>query len=376
MQATNTNIIGNLNVYKSDTGLVIYDNTNQERVNISNHKVGKFDDANAGANTTRTADDQNSFDNTTVCNNQFTANWYCSRTSVQSNITDLGDFTVGDTIKPKYKDITTPEIFCNTSFLGTKDDIDDVNKNMPKCVAIDNVRVSIMKDGTEVKTYHIGTTSGAQNYFVDKYIVPYNLTNGIQSQQKNHDIICRADKVDGNGKKITEANLFYITLIWKFFTSVDWTHTVTEAGKYSICLKGDLVFGPVEYLRDDATHGWGKKGSYSIGNIWHFWNEQSYLLNKKNPQRTVIGTDGMASIIGSNKLFYVGQDGIIAKWGNAMLKLDDDGISQVAYYTNQNGTIEMTKTLGGEYVVEAASGSGTTQSNPRVFGVLEGWMLL
>ena len=371
LQATNTNIIGNLNVYKSDTGLVIYDDTNQDRVNISNHKIGKFNDVNTSANSVRTADGQNSFDNTTVCNNQFTPNWYCSRTSVQSNITDLGDFSVGDTIKPKYKDNATPEIFCNTSFLGTQNDIDDANKNMPKCVAIDNVRVSIIKDGTEVKTYPIGTTSGAQNYFVDKYIVPYNLTNGIQSQQKNHDLQYNLSKVDGNGKKITEANLYFITLYWKFFTSVDWTHTVTAAGKYSICLKGDLVFGPVEYLRDDATHGWGKKGSYSIGNIWHFWNEQSYLLYKKNPQRTVLGTDGMASIIGSNKLFYVGQDGIIAKWGNSVLKLDDDGISHVEYYTNANGTIEMAKTLGGGYCVEFNANGGTT-SNPKVFSVLNG----
>ena len=371
LQATNTNIIGNLNVYKSDTGLVIYDDTNQDRVNISNHKIGKFNDVNTSANSVRTADGQNSFDNTTVCNNQFTPNWYCSRTSVQSNITDLGDFSVGDTIKPKYKDNATPEIFCNTSFLGTTNDIDDVNKNMPKCVAIDNVRVSIMKDGTEVKTYPIGTTSGAQNYFVDKYIVPYNLTNGIQSQQKNHDLQYNLSKVDGNGKKITETNLYFITLYWKFFTSVDWTHTITAAGKYSICLKGDLVFGPVEYLRDDATHGWGKKGSYSIGDIWHFWNEQSYLLNKKNPQRTVIGTDGMASIIGSNKLFYIGQDGIIAKWGNDVLKLDDNGISQVSYYTDDHGTIEMAKTLGGEFCVET-SGNGGTAENPRVFGVLDG----
>ena len=371
LQATNTNIIGNLNVYKSDTGLVIYDDTNQDRVNISNHKIGKFNDVNTSANSVRTADGQNSFDNTTVCNNQFTPDWYCSRTSVQSNITDLGDFSVGDTIKPKYKDNATPEIFCNTSFLGTTNDIDDVNKNMPKCVAIDNVRVSIMKDGTEVKTYPIGTTSGAQNYFVDKYIVPYNLTNGIQSQQKNHDLQYNLSKVDGNGKKITETNLYFITLYWKFFTSVDWTHTITAAGKYSICLKGDLVFGPVEYLRDDATHGWGKKGSYSIGDIWHFWNEQSYLLNKKNPQRTVIGTDGMASIIGSNKLFYIGQDGIIAKWGNDVLKLDDNGISQVSYYTDDHGTIEMAKTLGGEFCVET-SGNGGTAENPRVFGVLDG----
>ena len=371
LQATNTNIIGNLNVYKSDTGLVIYDDNNQDRVNISNHKIGKFNDVNTSANSVRTADGQNSFDNTTVCNNQFTPNWYCSRTSVQSNITDLGDFSVGDTIKPKYKDNATPEIFCNTSFLGTTNDIDDVNKNMPKCVAIDNVRVSIMKDGTEVKTYPIGTTSGAQNYFVDKYIVPYNLTNGIQSQQKTHDLSWSLSKVDGNGKKITEANLYFITLYWKFFTSVDWTHTVTAAGKYSICLKGDLVFGPVEYLRDDATHGWGKKGSYSIGDIWHFWNEQSYLLNKKNPQRTVIGTDGMASIIGSNKLFYIGQDGIIAKWGNDVLKLDDNGISQVSYYTDDHGTIEMAKTLGGEFCVETSGNRGTAE-NPRVFGVLDG----
>ena len=371
LQATNTNIIGNLNVYKSDTGLIIYDDTNQEKVNISNHKVGKFDDANAGANTVRTASGQNSFDNTTVCNNQFTPNWYCSKKSVQSNAIDLGDFTVGDTIKPKYKDMSTPEIFCNTSFLGTTNDIDDINTNMPKCVAIDNARVSIMRNGTEVKTYNIGTTSGQQYYFVDQYQIPYTLTNGIQSQQKNHDLMYNLSKVDGNGIKITESNLYLITLVWKFMTTVDWTHTVTEAGKYSICLKGDLVFGPVEYLRDDATHGWGKKGNYSIGANWQFWGEQSYLLNKKNPQRTVIGTDGMASIIGSNKLFYVGQDGIVAKWGNSVLKLNDDGISHVEYHTSGNSTIEMAKTLGGRFCVEI-SGYGSTTSNPKVFNVYEG----
>ena len=371
LQATNTNIIGNLNVYKSDTGLIIYDDTNQEKVNISNHKVGKFDDANAGANTVRTASGQNSFDNTTVCNNQFTPNWYCSKKSVQSNITDLGDFTVGDTIKPKYGNGSAPEIFCNTSFLGTTNDIDDINTNMPKCVAIDNVRVSIMRNGTEVKTYNIGTTSGQQYYFVDNYQIPYTLTNGIQSQQKNHDLMYNLSKVDGNGIKITESNLYFITLVWKFMTTVDWTHTVTVAGKYSICLKGDLVFGPVEYLRDDATHGWGKKGTYSIGTNWNFWSEQSYLLSKKNPQRTVIGTDGMASIIGSNKLFYVGQDGIVAKWGNSVLKLNDDGISHVEYHTSGNSTIEMAKTLGGRFCVEI-SGYGSTTSNPKVFNVYEG----
>lgn len=371
LQATNTNVIGNLNVYKGDTGLIIYDDTNQEKVNISNHKVGKFDDANAGANTVRTASGHNSFDNTTVCNNQFTPNWYCSKKSVQSNAIDLGDFTVGDTIKPKYRNDSTPEIFCNTSFLGTTNDIDDINTNMPKCVAIDNVRVSIMKNGTEVKTYNIGTTSGQQYYFVDNYQIPYTLTNGIQSQQKNHDLMYNLSKVDGNGIKITETNLYFITLVWRFITSVDWTHTVTEAGKYSICLKGDLVFGPVEYLRDDATHGWGKKGTYSIGTNWNFWSEQSYSLYKKNPQRTVLGTDGMASIIGSNKLFYVGQDGIVAKWGNSVLKLDDDGISHVEYHTSGNSTIEMAKTLGGGYCVEFNAYGGTT-SNPKIFSVFDG----
>ena len=371
LQATNTNIIGNLNVYKSDTGLIIYDDDNQERVNISNHKIGKFNDVNTNANMVRTASGQQSFDNTTVCNNQFTANWYCSKKSVQSNAIDLGYFSVGDKISSKYRDLSTPEIWCNTSFLGTTNDIVDENKNMPKCIAIDNVRVSIMKDGTEVKTYSIGTTSGAQNYFVDKYIVGYTLTNGIQSQQKNHDLQYNISKVDGNGTKITESNLWFITLYWKFITSVDWTHTITEAGKYSICVKGDLVFGPVEYLRDDSTHGWGKKGNYNIGTNWNFRSEQSYLMNKKNPQRTVLGTDGMASIIGSNKLFYIGQDGIVAKWGNSVLKLDDDGISHTEYYTNANGTIEMSKTLGGQYCVEFNANGGTT-SNPKVFGVLNG----
>lgn len=371
LQATNTNIIGNLNVYQSDTGLIIYDDENQEKVNISNNKIGRFDDVNAGANTIRTASGQNSFDNTTVCNNQFTPDWYCTKKSVQSNAIDLGDFSVGDTISSRYKHNPEAEIFCNTSFLGTTDDIVDKNKNMPKCVAIDNARVSIMKDGTEVKTYNIGTETGQYRYFVDLFAIEYTLTNGIQSQQKYHDLQYNLSKVDGNGTKITEANLYFITLYWKFITSVSWEHTVTEAGKYSICLKGDLVFGPVEYLRDDATHGWGKKGNYNIGTNWNFWSEQSYLLYKKNPQRTVLGTDGMASIIGSNKLFYVGQDGIIAKWGNSVLKLNDDGISHTEYYTNPNGTIELTKTLGGGYCVEF-NANGGTPSNPKVFGVSDG----
>nr|UWF85064.1 MAG: hypothetical protein [Bacteriophage sp.] len=373
LQATNTNIIGNLNVYKSDTGLIIYDNTNQERVNISNHKVGSFKDANGSANSLRTASGNNAFTNTDVCNNQFTPNWHCTKKSVQSNIIDLGDFTKGDTIKPKYNAVSTSaeEIACNTSFIGTTDDIEDANKNMPKCVAIDNVRVSVMKNGTEIKTYPIGTETGQYKYFVDKVAIDYTLTNGIRSQQKDHNLRWALSKVDGNGKDITEKGLYHVKLYWKFITNVDWTHTVTEDGKYSICIKGDLVFGPVEYLRDDPTHGWGKKGIYSIGDKWYFKNEQTYQLNKKNPQRTTIGTDGIASVIGADKLFYIGQDGIVAKWGNEVLKVGDDGISHTTYHTNDHGTVTMSKTLGGGFTVEA-SGYNATESNPNVFDVLDG----
>lgn len=373
LQATNTNIIGNLNVYKSDTGLIIYDNTNQERVNISNHKVGTFKDANGSANSLRTASGKNAFTNTDVCNNQFTPNWHCTKKSVQSNIIDLGDFTKGDTIKPKYNAVSTSaeEIACNTSFIGTTDDIEDANKNMPKCVAIDNVRVSVMKNGTEIKTYPIGTETGQYKYFVDKVAIDYTLTKGIRSQQKDHNLRWALSKVDGNGKDITEKGLYHAKLYWKFITNVDWTHTVTEDGKYSICIKGDLVFGPVEYLRDDPTHGWGKKGIYSIGDKWYFKNGQTYQLNKKSPQRTTIGTDGIASVIGADKLFYIGQDGIVAKWGNEILKVGDDGISHTTYHTNDHGTVTMSKTLGGGFTVEA-SGYNATESNPNVFDVLDG----
>lgn len=380
LQATNTNVIGNLNVYKSDTGVVIYDDENQERVSIANKKIGKFNDVNAGAAMLRTATGQKAFDNTTVCNNQFTPNWYCTKKSVQSPIIDLGHFSVGDYISSYQDPNNLPKIYCTTSFLGSRDDIDDANKNMPKCVAIDNARVSIMKDGVEIKTYNIGNVSGEQNYFVDQYRVSYNLTNGIQSQQKNHTITWGLSKVDGNGKNIVEQNLYLITLTWKFIyytdinhTNVEWYHRVTQAGNYSLCIKGDLVFGPVEYLRDDATHGWGKKGNYSIGNNWYFSNEQTYMLNKSNQQRTVIGTDGIASIIGTNKLLYIGQDGIIAKWNNSVIKLDDDGISEVKYYTRVDGSqLEMAKRLGGAYCVEVNGNSSTTPSNPYVFGVLDG----
>ena len=380
LQATNTNVIGNLNVYKSDTGVVIYDDENQERVSIANKKIGKFNDVNAGAAMLRTATGQKAFDNTSVCNNQFTPNWYCTKKSVQSPIIDLGHFSVGDYISSYQDPNNLPKIYCTTSFLGSRDDIDDANKNMPKCVAIDNARVSIMKDGVEIKTYNIGNVSGEQNYFVDQYRVSYNLTNGIQSQQKNHTITWGLSKVDGNGKNIVEQNLYLITLTWKFIyytdinhTNVEWYHTVTQAGNYSLCIKGDLVFGPVEYLRDDATHGWGKKGNYSIGNNWYFSNEQTYMLHKSNQQRTVIGTDGIASIIGTNKLLYIGQDGIIAKWNNSVIKLDDDGISEVKYYTRVDGSqLEMAKRLGGAYCVEVNGNSSTTPSNPYVFGVLDG----
>lgn len=380
LQATNTNIIGNLNVYKSDTGVVIYDDENQERVSIANKKIGQFDDVNSGADMLRTATGKQAFDNTTVCNNQFTPNWYCSKKSVQSPIIDLGHFSVGDYISSYPNPENSPKIYCTTSFLGTRADIDDANKNMPKCIAIDNARISIMKDGVEIKTYNIGNVSGEQNYVVDRYTVGYTLTNGILSQQKNHSLTWSLSKVDGNGNNIVEQNLYLITLTWKFIyytdinhTNVEWYHTVTEAGNYSLCIKGDLVFGPVEYLRDDATHGWGKKGNYSIGNNWYFSNEQTYLLNKSNQQRTVIGTDGIASIIGTNKLMYIGQDGIIAKWNNSVLKLDDDGISEVKYYTNVDGSqLEMAKRLGGAYCVEVNGNSSTTSSNPYVFGVLDG----
>lgn len=380
LQATNTNIIGNMNVYKSDTGVVIYDDENQERVSIANKKIGKFNDVNAGAAMLRTATGQKAFDNTTVCNNQFTPNWYCTKKSVQSPIIDLGHFSVGDYISSYQDPNNLPKIYCTTSFLGSREDIDDANKNMPKCVAIDNARVSIMKDGVEIKTYNIGNVSGEQNYFVDQYRVSYNLTNGIQSQQKNHTITWGLSKVDGNGKNIVEQNLYLITLTWKFIyytdinhTNVEWYHRVTQAGNYSLCIKGDLVFGPVEYLRDDATHGWGKKGNYSIGNNWYFSNEQTYMLNKSNQQRTVIGTDGIASIIGTNKLLYIGQDGIIAKWNNSVLKLNDDGISEVKYYTRVDGSqLEMAKRLGGAYCAEVNGNSSTTPSNPYVFGVLDG----
>ena len=380
LQATNTNIIGNMNVYKSDTGVVIYDDENQERVSIANKKIGKFNDVNAGAAMLRTATGQQAFDNTSVCNNRFTANWYCTKKSVQSPIIDLGHFSVGDYISSYQEPNNLPKMYCTTSFLGSKDDIDDANKNMPKCVAIDNARVSIMKDGVEIKTYNIGNVSGEQNYFVDQYRVSYNLTNGIQSQQKNHTITWGLSKVDGNGKNIVEQNLYLITLTWKFIyytdinhTNVEWYHRVTQAGNYSLCIKGDLVFGPVEYLRDDATHGWGKKGNYSIGNNWYFSNEQTYMLNKSNQQRTVIGTDGIASIIGTNKLLYIGQDGIIAKWNNSVLKLNDDGISEVKYYTRVDGSqLEMAKRLGGAYCAEVNGNSSTTASNPYVFGVLDG----
>ena len=380
LQATNTNIIGNLNVYKSDTGVVIYDDENQERVSITNKKIGNFNDVNSGAAMLRTATGQQAFDNTTVCNNQFTANWYCTKKSVQSPIIDLGHFSVGDYISSYQNPDNLPQIYCTTSFLGSRDDIDDANKNMPKCIAIDNARVSIMKDGVEIKTYNIGNVSGNQNYVVDKYTVGYTLTNGILSQQYDHRLTWNLSKVDGNGNNIVEQNLYLITLTWKFIyytdinhTNVEWYHTVTEAGNYSLCIKGDLVFGPVEYLRDDATHGWGKKGNYSIGNNWYFSNEQTYMLNKSNQQRTVIGTDGIASIIGTNKLLYIGQDGIIAKWKNSVLKLDDDGISEVKYYTQVNGSqMEMAKRLGGAYCVEVNGNSSTTSSNPYVFGVLDG----
>ena len=380
LQATNTNVIGNLNVYKSDTGVVIYDDENQERVSIANKKIGKFNDVNAGADMLRTATGQQAFDNTTVCNNQFTPNWYCAKKSVQSPIIDLGHFSVGDYISSYQNPDNLPKIYCTTSFLGSRDDIDDANKNMPKCIAIDNARVSIMKDGVEIKTYNIGNVSGNQNYVVDRYTVGYTLTNGILSQQKDHRLTWSLSKVDGNGRNIVEQNLYLITLTWKFIyytdinhTNVEWYHRVTEAGNYSLCIKGDLVFGPVEYLRDDATHGWGKKGNYSIGNNWYFSNEQTYMLNKSNQQRTVIGTDGIASIIGTNKLLYIGQDGIIAKWKNSVLKLDDDGISEVKYYTQVDGSqLEMAKRLGGAYCVEVNGNSSTTSSNPYVFGVLDG----
>ena len=380
LQATNTNIIGNMNVYKSDTGVVIYDDENQERVSIANKKIGKFNDVNAGAAMLRTATGQKAFDNTTVCNNRFTANWYCTKKSVQSPIIDLGHFSVGDYISSYQDPNNSPKIYCTTSFLGSRDDIDDLNKNMPKCIAIDNARVSVMKNGVEIKTYNIGNVSGNQNYVVDRYTVGYTLTNGILSQQYDHRLTWNLSKVDGNGKNIIEQNLYLITLTWKFIyytdinhTNVEWYHRVTEAGNYSLCIKGDLVFGPVEYLRDDATHGWGKKGNYSIGNNWYFSNEQTYMLNKSNQQRTVIGTDGIASIIGTNKLLYIGQDGIIAKWKNSVIKLDDDGISEVKYYTRVDGSqLEMAKRLGGAYCVEVNGNSSTTSSNPYVFGVLDG----
>lgn len=380
LQATNTNIIGNMNVYKSDTGVVIYDDENQERVSIANKKIGKFNDVNAGAAMLRTATGQKAFDNTSVCNNRFTANWYCTKKSVQSPIIDLGHFSVGDYISSYQDPNNLPKIYCTTSFLGSRADIDDANKNMPKCIAIDNARISIMKDGVEIKTYNIGNVSGNQNYVVDRYTVGYTLTNGILSQQYDHRLTWGLSKVDGNGKNIVEQNLYLITLTWKFIyytdinhTNVEWYHRVTQAGNYSLCIKGDLVFGPVEYLRDDATHGWGKKGNYSIGNNWYFSNEQTYMLNKSNQQRTVIGTDGIASIIGTNKLLYIGQDGIIAKWKNSVLKLDDDGISEVKYYTNVDGSqLEMAKRLGGAYCVEVNGNSSTTASNPYVFGVLDG----
>ena len=380
LQATNTNIIGNMNVYKSDTGVVIYDDENQERVSIANKKIGKFNDVNAGAAMLRTATGQKAFDNTSVCNNRFTANWYCTKKSVQSPTIDLGHFSVGDYISSYQNPDNLPKISCTTSFLGSRADIDDANKNMPKCIAIDNARISIMKDGVEIKTYNIGNVSGNQNYVVDKYTVGYTLTNGILSQQYDHRLTWGLSKVDGNGKNIVEQNLYLITLTWKFIyytdinhTNVEWYHRVTEAGNYSLCIKGDLVFGPVEYLRDDATHGWGKKGNYSIGNNWYFSNEQTYMLNKSNQQRTVIGTDGIASIIGTNKLLYIGQDGIIAKWKNSVIKLDDDGISEVKYYTRVDGSqLEMAKRLGGAYCVEVNGNSSTTSSNPYVFGVLDG----
>lgn len=380
LQATNTNIIGNMNVYKSDTGVVIYDDENQERVSIANKKIGKFNDINAGAAMLRTATGQQAFDNTTVCNNRFTGNWYCTKKSVQSPIIDLGHFSVGDYISSYQDPNNLPKIYCTTSFLGSRADIDDANKNMPKCIAIDNARISIMKDGVEIKTYNIGNVSGNQNYVVDRYTVGYTLTNGILSQQYDHRLTWNLSKVDGNGKNIVEQNLYFITLTWKFIyytdinhTNVEWYHKVTQAGNYSLCIKGDLVFGPVEYLRDDATHGWGKKGNYSIGNNWYFSNEQTYMLNKSNHQRTVIGTDGIASIIGTNKLLYIGQDGIIAKWKNSVIKLDDDGISEVKYYTRVDGSqLEMAKRLGGAYCVEVNGNSSTTASNPYVFGVLDG----
>lgn len=380
LQATNTNVIGNLNVYKSDTGVVIYDDENQERVSIANKKIGKFNDVNAGAAMLRTATGQKAFDNTSVCNNRFTANWYCTKKSVQSPTIDLGHFSVGDYISSYQNPDNLPQIYCTTSFLGSRDDIDDANKNMPKCIAIDNARVSIMKDGVEIKTYNIGNVSGNQNYVVDRYTVGYTLTNGILSQQYDHRLTWGLSKTDGNGRNIVEQNLYLITLTWKFIyytdinhTNVEWYHRVTQAGNYSLCIKGDLVFGPVEYLRDDATHGWGKKGNYSIGNNWYFSNEQTYMLNKANQQRTVIGTDGIASIIGTNKLLYIGQDGIIAKWKNSVLKLDDDGISEVKYYTRVDGSqLEMAKRLGGAYCVEVNGNSSTTSSNPYVFGVLDG----
>ena len=380
LQATNTNVIGNLNVYKSDTGVVIYDDENQERVSIANKKIGKFNDVNAGAAMLRTATGQKAFDNTSVCNNRFTANWYCTKKSVQSPTIDLGHFSVGDYISSYQNPDNLPQIYCTTSFLGSRDDIDDANKNMPKCIAIDNARVSIMKDGVEIKTYNIGNVSGNQNYVVDRYTVGYTLTNGILSQQYDHRLTWGLSKTDGNGRNIVEQNLYLITLTWKFIyytdinhTNVEWYHRVTQAGNYSLCIKGDLVFGPVEYLRDDATHGWGKKGNYSIGNNWYFSNEQTYMLNKSNQQRTVIGTDGIASIIGTNKLLYIGQDGIIAKWKNSVLKLDDDGISEVKYYTRVDGSqLEMAKRLGGAYCVEVNGNSSTTSSNPYVFGVLDG----
>ena len=380
LQANNTNVIGNLNVYKSDTGVVIYDDENQERVSIANKKIGKFNDVNAGAAMLRTATGQKAFDNTSVCNNRFTANWYCTKKSVQSPTIDLGHFSVGDYISSYQNPDNLPQIYCTTSFLGSREDIDDANKNMPKCIAIDNARVSIMKDGVEIKTYNIGNVSGNQNYVVDRYTVGYTLTNGILSQQYDHRLTWGLSKTDGNGKNIVEQNLYLITLTWKFIyytdinhTNVEWYHRVTQAGNYSLCIKGDLVFGPVEYLRDDATHGWGKKGNYSIGNNWYFSNEQTYMLNKSNQQRTVIGTDGIASIIGTNKLLYIGQDGIIAKWKNSVLKLDDDGISEVKYYTRVDGSqLEMAKRLGGAYCVEVNGNSSTTSSNPYVFGVLDG----
>ena len=380
LQATNTNIIGNMNVYKSDTGVVIYDDENQERVSIANKKIGKFNDVNSGAAMLRTATGQKAFDNTSVCNNRFTANWYCTKKSVQSPTIDLGHFSVGDYISSYQEPNNLTKMYCTTSFLGSRDDIDDANKNMPKCIAIDNARISIMKDGVEIKTYNIGNVSGNQNYVVDRYTVGYTLTNGILSQQYDHRLTWGLSKVDGNGKNIVEQNLYLITLTWKFIyytdinhTNVEWYHRVTQAGNYSLCIKGDLVFGPVEYLRDDATHGWGKKGNYSIGNNWYFSNEQTYMLNKSNQQRTVIGTDGIASIIGTNKLLYIGQDGIIAKWNNSVLKLDDDGISEVKYYTRVDGSqLEMAKRLGGAYCVEVNGNNSTTASNPYVFGVLDG----